>query len=287
MQKSKIPDNLSEIPKATGENSGRRLPFTIQVWNVIYPIFIYFTVCEIMNLLYPLLPFLSHADPMVRQTVNTALGMLVIFRMFIKNDHTQQARGCDTKRLMVGLGMSVVLIGMASVAVNNLISATSLMKTSDHYRQVAQTYDSAGFFWQILALVLLAPVAEELLYRRIVFMQLKKMTAPAGAIFLSSLLFAVLHRNIVQGIYAMMIGLLLGLLMEYYGDIRIPILGHVVANFIGILRGRIEFLSSIDILRAIVQKGSIGYWVYTMIFLFFSALLAGILTGRIVGKKNN
>ena len=49
--------------------------------------------------------------------------------------------------------------------------------------------------------------------------------------------------NIVQTVYAFVLGLLLALLMENYQDVRVPLLGHIAANIIAILRGETEWLS--------------------------------------------
>ena len=48
---------------------------------------------------------------------------------------------------------------------------------------------------------------------------------------LSALLFAVLHGNLVQGVYAFVLGVYFAWLMERYGSIKVPILGHMSANF--------------------------------------------------------
>ena len=49
--------------------------------------------------------------------------------------------------------------------------------------------------------------------------------------------------NLVQIIYAFVLGLLLALLMERYQDMRVPFAGHAAANIIAVLRGETGFLS--------------------------------------------
>ena len=99
---------------------------------------------------------------------------------------------------------------------------------------------SAG---ELLVLGIITPFTEELLYRYAVFRRLRGNYGAWTAIFGSTLIFAVLHMNIVQIIYAFVLGLLLALLMERYQDMRVPFAGHAAANIIAVLRGETGFLS--------------------------------------------
>jgi hypothetical protein len=63
------------------------------------------------------------------------------------------------------------------------------------------------------------------------------------AIVLSSLIFGAVHLNLVQFVYAAVLGLLLGILTEYYQDVRPAMLGHMAANIISLLRAETDFLS--------------------------------------------
>ena len=50
------------------------------------------------------------------------------------------------------------------------------------------------------------------------------------AAFLSSLLFGLMHGNMVQFIYATLIGLLLAFIYEHYGNLRAVVLFHAIGN---------------------------------------------------------
>lgn len=76
----------------------------------------------------------------------------------------------------------------------------------------------------------MGPVAEELVYRGFVLKNLRKY-GTSFAIVISSLLFAFMHGNLVQGFFAFFVGLILGYLAVEY-SLSWSILLHIVNNFL-------------------------------------------------------
>ncbi|EJX06490.1 CAAX amino terminal protease family protein, partial [gut metagenome] len=73
-----------------------------------------------------------------------------------------------------------------------------------------QSFDILQSGWGgIIAIALLGPIVEELLFRGAIFQALLKDYSPMKAIFLSSFLFAVFHLNPAQMIPAFLMGVLL------------------------------------------------------------------------------
>ena len=76
-----------------------------------------------------------------------------------------------------------------------------------------------------------APVAEELIYRGLLY----RLLAPYGGkffILVSSLLFALFHMNITQIPFAFVLGLFFGYIMYRTGNVLIPMLMHFITNLI-------------------------------------------------------
>jgi hypothetical protein len=59
---------------------------------------------------------------------------------------------------------------------------------------------------------------------------------------MSALIFALVHWNIVQFLYALLLGLVLALLMERTGHLYAAVLGHITANLIAVVRTETGFL---------------------------------------------
>ena len=58
---------------------------------------------------------------------------------------------------------------------------------------------------------------------------------PMAAILWSSLAFGIFHGNIVQGVYAFLVGLFFAWLMEHSQRILVPMVGHMAANLFVLL----------------------------------------------------
>lgn len=81
--------------------------------------------------------------------------------------------------------------------------------------------------------VLLAPIGEELLFRGVTMHQAKKVFPFWAANIMQALLFGVFHMNMIQGIYAFFLGMILGYICERGGSIYQSILFHMLFNFWG------------------------------------------------------
>ncbi|MBR1711806.1 MAG: CPBP family intramembrane metalloprotease [Alloprevotella sp.] len=87
----------------------------------------------------------------------------------------------------------------------------------------------------LLALTVVGPLAEEVFFREGIQRQLRLAGWPApAAIFAAALLFALVHGNLLQGIPALLLGCVLGLLYEATGDVRLPGTAHVVNNSLAV-----------------------------------------------------
>lgn len=88
----------------------------------------------------------------------------------------------------------------------------------------------------IIAIVIMAPIVEELLFRgAIEGYLLRKWKHPAGAIVFSSLVFGLVHGNWVQAPFAFVIGLALGWMYYCTGSLLPGILMHFVNNSTAVL----------------------------------------------------
>lgn len=77
---------------------------------------------------------------------------------------------------------------------------------------------------------ILAPCCEEIVFRGAIFSGYKKEGNVFKAILASGLLFGLLHMNVNQASYALVIGILLGFLVQATGSIFSSILFHVLVN---------------------------------------------------------
>ena len=89
--------------------------------------------------------------------------------------------------------------------------------------------------------VVMAPLAEELLMRGLCLKILERSFPFWAANFLQALFFGLYHMNLIQGCYAFLMGLILGRLVKKYGTLKASMLCHFIINFSGQVISVINF----------------------------------------------
>jgi len=115
----------------------------------------------------------------------------------------------------------------ALITYNAVASSNSLMQASIKF------YDAFGIPIMVLALLIAAPISEEILYRGIVMNILKKSFSARSAVLISSILFGVMHLSaggfhLAVGAVAM--GFVLAVIYEKTGSLCVAVLAHAIAN---------------------------------------------------------
>ena len=77
---------------------------------------------------------------------------------------------------------------------------------------------------------LIGPIIEELMFRGIIYNELKNKYKNMKAILITTILFAIIHFNIIQILYALAIGFILIFVYEKYKNIKAPIILHMASN---------------------------------------------------------
>lgn len=126
--------------------------------------------------------------------------------------------------------------GAAScLAASNMISMSGLIKASENYSAAVDTMYSAGIVPELIGLGILAPLMEELLFRGLLFRRFQEFCPVIWSMIWASLVFALLHGNLVQGIYAFIMGILFCYVYERYGSLRAPVVMHMTSNIAAVI----------------------------------------------------
>jgi uncharacterized protein len=135
-----------------------------------------------------------------------------------------------TARVMVLLAICVIAlqIGILSPIVE-LIPMPEMIKKI--FEDLAGRTDVFSF----IAIVIAAPILEELLFRGIVLHGLLKRYSPVRSIIISSMLFGIVHLNPWQFIPAFILGILSGWVYSRTGKLTLSILIHMVNNLMAFI----------------------------------------------------
>lgn len=87
----------------------------------------------------------------------------------------------------------------------------------------------------LLAIVVMAPITEEIFFRIFLIKGLVKYHSPWIAILVSSILFGIIHMNLWQALPAFFLGLYFGYIFIITNNTLLVIIMHGTVNFIGVL----------------------------------------------------
>lgn len=128
------------------------------------------------------------------------------------------------------IGILFILGGCAALAVNILFSMIGFTGSSATYEQVAEKQFSLPIWAGIILYGIVSPIAEEIVFRGIVYNRMHRQYGKWIAIIGSALLFGVYHGNAVQALYGFILGVLIAVMYEKYGSFAVPVILHSAAN---------------------------------------------------------
>ena len=143
--------------------------------------------------------------------------------------------------------IAAALLGVfAAIGLNELFAASGLTKLlSADYSTVTQALYHQDLLLEALVLVIAAPLAEELLFRGVLFRRMRTYCSWLPAALITSLIFAAFHGNILQGVYGFLLGMLLTWVYERLHTIWGAVLLHAAANAASLLATEWSGLSAL------------------------------------------
>lgn len=136
----------------------------------------------------------------------------------------------NTKRIR-RFGAGIFLwAGVTALGLNLAMNYLHIFQSSDAYTKVSDIQYSVSLPVGIVVYGILTPVGEELVFRGVLYNRLKKYTSPFAAIIVSALIFGLYHGNLVQLVYAAVMGMCMAVLYESYERLAAPLLFHCGAN---------------------------------------------------------
>ena len=118
----------------------------------------------------------------------------------------------------------------AGLIVNGVLYYSPLRALWGSYDAVSSRFYGVDFPMGILLYGILAPVLEELLFRMGLYDFLYRRTGFVPAMLLSSLAFGLYHMNLIQGIYAFLMGILICFIYRKDHRSFVPVILHAGAN---------------------------------------------------------
>lgn len=136
--------------------------------------------------------------------------------------------------VLPGLRSSVLLFLMGAGYADICTMVLSLFRDQlpmEEYEQgVGYALEGQTFLSLVFWVGIICPVAEEIVFRFMVYLRLRDNHRFVSAALVSALMFGVYHGNIPQGIYASVLGFVFAALVEYTGRPAASVFMHIGAN---------------------------------------------------------
>lgn len=251
-----VAENVSDIAECVlGQHQkNKKETVSVQLWRMVYPVLMHLFFSSVLSyaalvvLLILWKSVLGETDVdyivelinshgMILQMVANMLLLPIAWKLIRRDEWKRKDMGIRS-RIMVAVPFGVgerlkttAFFVVLSILLNQLIAWSGLYDLFPAYREIAEKiYYSGSMVFAYLAVALLAPITEELIYRGLVYRRIRDYAGVRWAVFFSALIFGVIHGNAVQFIFAFIMGMALAAVYERYRTIWAPIVAHIAVN---------------------------------------------------------
>jgi hypothetical protein len=251
-----------------------------KIWDILYPLLFYYAVMLITMTIAQWIFGSDDAHYVLCRLLSTVVTIPFVMPLYreaqmlagkdpnpfkIPVHKAEEAGKGAQQNLLLRALIIVAIVACLGISLNNLISMTPLVEISTGYQEANAAFYGSTLILELISSALLTPIIEELVFRGIIFTRLRRDLPKLPAVVLSALIFAMVHWNIVQFLYALLLGLALALLMEREDHLYAAVLGHITANLIAVVRTETGFL-------AWTVQGDVLSWAVSVAF-----LIAGVV----------
>ena len=183
-------------------------------------------------------------DPDFTYILNAVLSTILFTVPFLVTPAMTGYKWSDTvplKKAPLGKSTAVVMLGLGVCALSNIASSAFgvIFKniTGDDVvsNDIGQGEGVVSFIIALLCVGILPALVEEFAFRGVILGTMRKYMSDGASIFLSAMLFALLHGNLVQIPFAFGVGLVLGYAAVYTGSMIPGVVIHGINNVMSVV----------------------------------------------------
>ncbi len=181
---------------------------------------------------YVLLIILSWSGIQISYITTIVLTQLMIITPFLVYCIWKKENPLKLIRLQKISALSVILsifVGIICYPIAILMNMISMLFVENAMTDVVADVMPFGIVAGVALLALLPAVVEETLFRGVIYNSYSK-RRPLAGVFLSALLFGLMHMNFNQLPYAIILGIIMALMMEACDTILAPMIIHFSVN---------------------------------------------------------
>ena len=137
-----------------------------------------------------------------------------------------------SSEILLFLGMGAAFSQFANIIVGIL---HSLLNYEEYQETMAKMMSGKQMWFLVVCMGIIAPVAEEIVFRWLIYLRLRDYMRMGGAAVISGLIFGIYHGNLVQAVYAGLLGMIFAYFLDISGCLWSSVLLHMGANIWSLL----------------------------------------------------
>ena len=282
-----------------------------RIWRAIYPMLIYVVILIGVSAIYLAVTMFSEmahmgavgsdaagvmyqiaAERLVENAMavtfaSQLVALAVFLPMWLK---TRRKYPRWTTGGRMGIGAFALLVVFSFVMYFVISMIVGLLRASglfDSYEAVEASLSGGSILLQVVAVGLCGPIVEELCFRGVIINRMSDSKLWI-AIIVQAVLFGFAHMNLLQGLYAAMIGVFCGYLYTQYRTIWVPIIMHVVFNMTNVWLASMQ--SGAEVAEQVAEPAQ-SYGAVVIVILVAGAIgaacMAGLLKLRPAAKEGH
>lgn len=298
-----VADNVSDIAECVLRQHSRLSRETVphKIWSILYPLGIIYGVqlitVSVWSTLFTVLEMILYGN----MDTNDIMGKLLfqnnwmiaisslvciplLLWLYRKDEWRRKELGLRNRIMQkerFGIP-SMVVVGVFAIILSNFFSQ---MIEWSGLNQMFPTYSEQGtylfrednMFGMFLGVGILGPMAEELAFRGLFFRRIRDYLNVSWGILISAAVFGIYHGNVVQFVFALLMGLVFAALYERYQTLWAPILAHVAVNVFACICN----VQGVDLMAG----GGTTFVVYVAIEILAAAVLGAVIFRKRIVRK--
>lgn len=217
--------------------------YIVIIRNIFGLIAIYFFTIIVINYICSGIYTYTYKQSIEQTMINNpytinAIANVVTFFVYIlilRNKKCNLWDRCNFKKFKVLDVCKSTIIGISTAAFS--CSMVFLISNNfESYKEVSNNLSLAfNSIWSMVCLIVIAPIFEEILFRGLIFYELKKFSHVLLAVILQAIIFSVAHGNMLQAIYTFIFGITLNIIYICTKSIGPNIICHMTYNLFGLI----------------------------------------------------
>lgn len=174
--------------------------------------------------------YILYANIALKMVIFIVFGCWYRVREHKRNFQCSFWEKCNAR--MIGCLVAIGLLGQYAVGFMMAVVRMICPSIFVNYDKIVQavSLEQGSPVWMIFLVVVLGPIAEEVLFRGVIYGKLREGFTVTQAALISGVIFGMYHKNLVQGIYASLFGMLLAYLFEKTQSLWGAVITHMMFN---------------------------------------------------------